>query len=103
MKSKNLTIILKPGNIKSVSNPVYCQIGGVVRKVKLSKNFKNAGTILSVHYYTDQGIVGSYNDKTKVDSQWMFRRVNGVLQSAKLGKWKEDKKANDAFYLRPKK
>lgn len=45
MKSKNLTIALKPGNIKSSSNPVYCQIGGVVKKVKLSKDFKNAGTI----------------------------------------------------------
>ena len=57
----------------------------------------------SMNYYTDQGIIGSYNNKTKVDSQWMFRRCFkcGVLQSAKLGKWKEDKKANDAFYFKP--
>ena len=44
IKSKNLTITLKPNNKKSLSNPVYCQIGGVVKKVELSKDFKNAGT-----------------------------------------------------------
>lgn len=86
IKSKNLTVSLKT-NHKGKS-PMIVNIGGVPRRID------------SIHYYTDEGIIGSYNEKTKVDSQWMFRRLNGVLESAKLGKWKEDKKANDAFYHR---
>lgn len=30
----NLTVKIKPGNIKSVSNPVYCRIGNKLKKVK---------------------------------------------------------------------
>jgi len=30
----NLTVKIKPGNIKSVSNPVYCCIGRITKKVR---------------------------------------------------------------------
>lgn len=49
--------------------------------------------------YTE-GIIGTFNDETKIDNQWMFRRCQkcGYLESAKLGKWKKaDKKSQNAY------
>jgi len=124
IKGKNLTVTLKTNG--KGSDPVFCNVGGVVHKIKLSKDFKNAGTIYNRKYkgkarkdldifipapcdhsrsmvhLTDIGIIGHYDDKTKVDTQWMFRRCQkcGELQSAKLGKWqKANKMAHNAYLI----